>query len=1163
MENPITIPFVFWNKNSQEPEHKITCMKIDGNCLTTGSLTGEVCIWEMKGTSYSPKVICTLGKICPCIELAFVFGTIPELVGSAKLIASLHGDNKLRLWDIEDGRCTSSSSSYLLPNYKFTILQEIQKQYLAVAGESSDIMLIDLWSMERIAYFSMTNSVTSLKLVRESELWALDTNGVLRSFYIPGMENYYFDTNCVPEVRNFPSFTYKIKEEASEMSISPCGELVIVKVTHGLRVYLKQWILEDKNEYAHVESNCVDSIFCNANIVILSAGTVCVYSVDEALQKLEGVQSGKLMRSNSLTAIKVHNFEEVLKSPLFYIDITCTYKLLCNNCLFGFKDNTITQCKLSGELSKPLAFSLKSFNFENFSDMAVHHLLSSKESITCSQTYLTSEWPFYIIGTSAGKIFVCPFHPSQSIQCYHYHTKPITCIFIRTEKMVSICEANMMCLWDLDLTLAHLPEEAAEKKEKGKRRSMQVLHYNKAAKREVTHSTPAKALQFYFGCIYKIIRIEGLRDEITMENTHLLLGQAIDLSIILVCLTLGQVISFFPPISGSIKEAYYKSSLDYLYVVSESDELYIFNLASNILERVITGVDLYSVLRKPPRARVATETFNEVVEKTSPKQRITQFNLRQLFPPSTPTALKVGKILIGGVEIALLTMNIQQILKKVKKVESPSAQLEYILSLLTCWAPGCKAHDSMCDSIKDILKLNCPFIKSNIGTIGVDHAMSFTLPSGKNSFEVSSYITALVMSAGYSIVDALSRFITTHIKKTSRIVTAHLLSPAHELDDFKIPFLTVLAIQSLSGISTSRYILQDNLSFLDLKSKKNLMATLNNFIEEQWGTWNHSTENSRTYVGLIEALCASLLGHAAIELKQCSKEAVPMILSSLRCMLKTDIEGYVVSAANIFSKGMVLWKTELTPTHIKEIVKEMLFLGCKENQLFKTVFRKAIVHIAVCDFLNFIEIIAQEIENMDIDPHYPSACIQVLDLFIERKYEEVVAYLPAVIELIVRTLNPHNPMLRKITIEKAGHTLKTLIIKLPMIAFSQVKQRLAIGTLDNLIVLYDLKTASQWKILKGHLGAVCAVQFDKTGDFLASYSNIDCCVKIWKIKSGFLQDLIGSNTGHSMKSIQLEIIQPIQGTYKKILDTIRLNWAQDDKIFLTREDGNISPIKIN
>ena len=139
--------------------------------------------------------------------------------------------------------------------------------------------------------------------------------------------------------------------------------------------------------------------------------------------------------------------------------------------------------------------------------------------------------------------------------------------------------------------------------------------------------------------------------------------------------------------------------------------------------------------------------------------------------------------------------------------------------------------------------------------------------------------------------------------------------------------------------------------------------------------------------------------------------------------------------------------------------------------------------------------------------------------------------------------------------------MKTLILKLPMVAFCQVRQRLAIGTLDNLVVVYDLKTASQWKILKGHTGPVCAVQFDHTGDFLASYSSIDASLKIWKLKSGILQDLIWNSSSNALKTVQLDFLEPFKGTYQKFLDMIRLNWANDDKIFLSREDGNRYPIK--
>ena len=211
----------------------------------------------------------------------------------------------------------------------------------------------------------------------------------------------------------------------------------------------------------------------------------------------------------------------------------------------------------------------------------------------------------------------------------------------------------------------------------------------------------------------------------------------------------------------------------------------------------------------------------------------------------------------------------------------------------------------MYESIKDIMKMSIPIIKANIGIIGVDGAMSFTLPGDKSSFEISPYITALVMSAGYAIVNGLSRFISSKVKKASRIVTAHLLSSAHQYDDFKVPFLPVLAIQSLSGIITSRYILQDNLSFLDLKSKQKTLETVSKFLEEQSGFCSNSSQkSSRSYVGLMEALCASILGHAAIELKQTKKECVPMIINSMRSMLKTDIEGYIITAVNILGKGM-------------------------------------------------------------------------------------------------------------------------------------------------------------------------------------------------------------------------------------------------------------------
>lgn len=80
--------------------------------------------------------------------------------------------------------------------------------------------------------------------------------------------------------------------------------------------------------------------------------------------------------------------------------------------------------------------------------------------------------------------------------------------------------------------------------------------------------------------------------------------------------------------------------------------------------------------------------------------------------------------------------------------------------------------------------------------------------------------------------------------------------------------------------------------------------------------------------------------------------------------------------------------------------------------------------------------------------------------------------------------------------------LHTLVKQYPMVSFHQESQRLAIGTKDSVIIIYDLKTASRWHILevymkfifffliliKGHHSAITAVSFVTNGKILASYS---------------------------------------------------------------------------
>jgi WD40 repeat protein len=159
-----------------------------------------------------------------------------------------------------------------------------------------------------------------------------------------------------------------------------------------------------------------------------------------------------------------------------------------------------------------------------------------------------------------------------------------------------------------------------------------------------------------------------------------------------------------------------------------------------------------------------------------------------------------------------------------------------------------------------------------------------------------------------------------------------------------------------------------------------------------------------------------------------------------------------------------------------------------------------------------------------------------------------------ILEVILKTLNPHSPAIRKVYLDQAGEILQILVLKLPMVAFSQTKQKIAVGTTDSTIMIYDLKTAAFWKCLEGHEGPISAIVFNKTGDILASYSAQDLSVRLWKIEIGFFQGLVGFKTIKPYNSIPLSDVKRTAFNYKEFIDCISFQW-KDENFKLTREDA--------
>ena len=141
-------------------------------------------------------------------------------------------------------------------------------------------------------------------------------------------------------------------------------------------------------------------------------------------------------------------------------------------------------------------------------------------------------------------------------------------------------------------------------------------------------------------------------------------------------------------------------------------------------------------------------------------------------------------------------------------------------------------------------------------------------------------------------------------------------------------------------------------------------------------------------------------------------------------------------------------------------------------------------------------------------------------------------------------------------------------------AFHQETQHFAIGTgpaRDHCILIYDLRTTTRWKQLKGHYAAVTAIAFNHDGQYLISYSAYERppTVKCWDLGTGgFFNALLGGvfSSGSpapstSSKCVKTCPMPPLDRLHPPIdhLQYTKLSWNPKVKgaVKLQRENNSV------
>lgn len=73
----------------------------------------------------------------------------------------------------------------------------------------------------------------------------------------------------------------------------------------------------------------------------------------------------------------------------------------------------------------------------------------------------------------------------------------------------------------------------------------------------------------------------------------------------------------------------------------------------------------------------------------------------------------------------------------------------------------------------------------------------------------------------------------------------------------------------------------------------------------------------------------------------------------------------------------------------------------------------------------------------------------------------------------------------------------------PTVDFHMTTQRLAVGTSEGAVVMYDLKTATRLYVLEGHKKRTTACSFSPDGRRLVTVSLEESVALVWKVGSSF------------------------------------------------------------
>lgn len=166
----------------------------------------------------------------------------------------------------------------------------------------------------------------------------------------------------------------------------------------------------------------------------------------------------------------------------------------------------------------------------------------------------------------------------------------------------------------------------------------------------------------------------------------------------------------------------------------------------------------------------------------------------------------------------------------------------------------------------------------------------------------------------------------------------------------------------------------------------------------------------------------------------------------------------------------------------------------------KAMAKYACLHVASVNTPLFMTTLSYDLMMSD-NPNDRISTMKLVVFMVRRRPLVLHASLPRLLEAVVKSLDPTQKQMRAQTQTGATVILHELVKTYPSITFHGPSQKLAIGTPEGAIIIYDLKTSTKINILESFRKPVSACSFSQDGLRLVSVSLEENRIEIWKFNS--------------------------------------------------------------